>query len=424
MIKRNKIGTSAGSIGILNLGCPRNLVDAENILGRLSKKGYRIVDMDKADTAIINTCAFIDEAKKESVDAILDLVNLKNEGKLRKIIVAGCLTQRYKDKLRQELPEVDAFIGKASLNHASSRFPITPKHYGYLKICEGCVNNCSYCVIPKIKGNFTSLSIESALAKAVEFDKDRVSELNVIGQDITAFGIDLYGKRRLPEALRKIIKEAKHIGWLRLLYLYPHPVVNEVLSLMKEEPKICKYIDLPIQHINNRILKLMNRRPTKKYILQLIDRLRSKMPEVAIRTSLIVGFPSETETEFKELLEFIKDVKFERLGAFIYSREEQTPAYGFKKQVPHNIKLERLDAVMLKQQIISQEQNKKFLGRIIEVLIDEKEKEHYLARTQYDAPEVDGLVYVNSPEKKLKAGDFVKVKITDTLEYDLVGEVL
>lgn len=411
-------------IGILNLGCPRNIVDAENILGRLSGKGYNIVDMDKADLAIVNTCAFIDEAKRESVDAILDLIGLKKEGKLKKLIVAGCLSQRYKDKLRKELPEVDAFVGRIALNHSLRRFPITPKHYAYLKICEGCINNCSYCIIPKIKGKFTSLDINSILKKVEEFNKDRVSELNIIGQDITGYGIDLYGKRRLPELLQKIVKKAKHIGWIRLLYLYPDAVVTELLDLMKDQPKICRYIDLPIQHINDRLLKLMNRRVNKKAILGLIRKIRKNIPDVTIRTSLIVGFPSETDREFGELLKFIEDEKFERLGAFIYSREDETPAYNFKPQVSHKIKIERLNAIMSCQQKISQEFNKKFLGKVIDVLIDEKEKDYYLGRSQIDAPEVDGLVYVKPAKQKLKLGDFVKVKITDTLEYDLVGEAL
>lgn len=411
-------------IGILNLGCPRNITDAENILGRLADKGYEIVDIDKADSAIINTCAFIDEAKKESIAAILDLIDLKKEGKLKRLVVTGCLAQRFKDKLIRELPEVDAFVGRIALNHNLRRFPLTPKHYAYLKICEGCVNNCSYCIIPKIKGKFSSLNINSILKRVEQFNQDRLSELNIIGQDITGYGIDLYGKRRLPELLQKIVKQAKHIGWIRLLYLYPDAAVSELLDLMNDQPKICRYIDLPIQHINDRLLKLMNRRINKKAIRELIRKIRKSIPDVAIRTSLIVGFPSETDKEFKELLEFIEEEKFERLGAFIYSREDGTPAYNFKPQVPHKIKIERLDAVMSAQQKISQELNRKFLGKVLDVLIDEKETDYYLGRSQIDAPEVDGLVYVKPAKGELNIGDFVKVKITDTLEYDLVGEAL
>jgi len=410
-------------IGILSLGCPRNIVDSESILGRIKKKGYPIVDLPRASVAIVNTCAFIEEAKRESIDAILDLIEMKKEGRLKRIIVCGCLAQRYKDELRKELPEVDAFIGRIALNHDKRDFAITPRHYAYLKICESCINNCSYCVIPKIKGRFVSLDKDSIIDKVEAFARQGVSELNIIGQDITGWGMDLYGTKRLPEILREIVKKSGNIHWLRLLYLYPGPILNKLIDLIKDESKICQYIDLPIQHINDRILKLMRRGYTKKYIFKLIAEIRRRLPEAAIRTSLIVGFPSETDEEFRELLHFIEDARFERLGAFIYSREEGTAAYRMKNQIPEKTKLERFNAIMSKQRAISEEVNKKFLGRIMEVLIDEYEGGYYLARSQYDAPEVDGLVYVNSKEK-LKVGDFVKVKIMDTLEYDLVGEVL
>lgn len=410
-------------VGILSLGCPRNLVDSESILGRLSQKGYPIVDLTQADVGIVNTCSFIEDAKRESIDAILDLIDLKKQGQLKKIIVCGCLFQRYKDSLRKSLPEVDAFVGKVSLNHGISRFAITPRHYAYLKICEGCIHNCSYCVIPKIKGRFVSLDINSVLDKVSRFDEDGISELNIIGQDITGYGLDLYGARKLPSLLKRIIKKTKHIGWIRLLYLYPGEDIEELIPLIRDSSSVCKYIDLPIQHINDRILKMMHRDTTKKNILKLIEKIRKKIPEAAIRTSLIVGFPSETEREFQELLDFVKDAKFERLGAFIYSHEEGSAAYDFKKQIPRSTKIQRLDAIMSSQRVISQELNKISMGKIIDVLIDEKEKDYYLGRSQYDAPEVDGNVYVNSKEP-LKNGDFVKVKVTDTLEYDLVGEVL
>ena len=420
-------------IGILSLGCPRNLVDSESILGGLALRGYPIVDIDKADAAIVNTCCFIEDAKAESIDAILDLIDLKKQGKLKKIIVYGCLAERYKDKLHKELPEVDAFVGKTSLNHNLATFPLTPKHYAYVKICEGCINNCSYCIIPKIKGRFTSLDVDSILGKIERFDKDKVSEVNIIGQDITGYGLDLYRSTRLPELLKKIIKMSSNIGWLRLLYLYPSRISDELLDLIKNEPKVCKYIDLPLQHINDRILNLMHRQTTKQDILRIIDKIRKQIPQIAIRTSVIVGFPSETEKDFKELLGFIGDVRFERLGAFIYSREEGTQAYNFENQIPEKIKMERFDTLMIQQQNISQDVNKNFLGKTIDVLIDEKEEDAYpalirrggvyLGRSQYDAPEVDGQIYVDS-KKALNVGDFVKVEITDTLEYDLVGKAL
>ncbi len=410
-------------LGILSLGCPRNLVDSENILGRLNLKGYPIVDMDRADVAIVNTCAFIEDAKRESIEAILDLAKLKREGALKKIIVYGCLPQRYSKALKKELPEIDAFVGRVSLNHELKRFSITPGHYAYLKICEGCINNCSFCIIPKIKGKFTSLNMNSILKKVDKFDKDRVSEINIIGQDITGYGIDLYARTTLPEILGKIVKKLKNTRWLRLLYLNPNRITNELLQIIRDEPKICKYVDLPIQHINDRILKLMNRRTKKSDILKVIEKLRRTIPDVCLRTSLIVGFPSETDREFKELLNFTEEARFERLGAFVYSREEGTGAYDFKKQIPKKVKIERLNMIMSGQQKISQDINKRFLGRIMDVLIDEKEDGLYLGRSQYDAPEVDGVVYVNS-QRQLNPGDFVKVKITDTLEYDLVGEAL
>lgn len=411
------------TVGILSLGCPRNLVDSEEILARLSLKGQRIVDINKADVAIINTCAFIKEAKEESIEAILDLAELKKKGQLKKIIVCGCLSQRYRDVLRKELPEVDAFIGSLALSGEAIRYPITPAHFAYLKICEGCINNCSFCVIPRIKGSFRSLDVESILKKTTLFNKQRISELNIIGQDISAYGLDLYGRASLEGLLKKVVEKSPLIGWIRLLYLYPERVSDDLLKLIKDTPQICKYIDLPIQHINSRILKLMNRRMSPSDIFRLLERVRRIIPKAAVRTSLIVGFPSETDAEFKELLNFIEEAGFERLGAFIYSREEDTTAYNLKGQVSQAVKEERFDAVMSLQQKVSGELNRRFLGKTIKVLVDQPEGKGYLGRTQYDAPEVDGAVHLVS-KKRLKAGDFVEAEINDTLEYDLKGEAV
>ena len=410
-------------IGILSLGCPRNLVDSEALLGRLNFKGHPIVEMEKADIALVNTCAFIEEAKKESIEAILDLIELKKEGRLKKVIVYGCLYERYKEQLRKELPEVDAFIGKVSLNNTASRFPITPKHFAYLKICEGCINSCSFCVIPKIKGKFASLEVDSVLEAVKDFSREKISELNIIGQDITGYGVDLKCKEDLAGLMRKVAKLAKNIRWIRLLYLNPGRISDELLNVIKDEQKICKYIDLPVQHINDRILKLMNRGMARKDIERVIAKIRKVIPGVALRTSVIVGFPGETEKQFEELLDFIREIKFDRLGAFSYSREEGTPAYDFKEQVPEKVKSKRLDLIMSTQRDISAGINNKFIGKTLEILIDEEDNGSYLGRTQSDAPEVDGLVYVKSP-RAIKPGDFVKVKINDTLEYDLVGEVV
>jgi len=410
-------------LGILSLGCPRNLVDAESLTGRLNAKGYSIVDdMAEAEVALVNTCAFIEEARRESVDAILDLIELKKKGKLKKIIVYGCLAQRYKD-LNKELPEVDAFVGALELNHESERFALTPKHYAYLKICEGCVNNCSYCVIPEIKGKLVSLDEKTIIRKVRLFNAQKISELNIIGQDITGFGLDLSGQSQLAVILKKIIRNAPDIGWIRLLYLNPGRISDELLKLISSHEQVCKYIDLPIQHINNRILKLMNRKITKKEIISLIEKIRKVIPGVCLRTSLIAGFPSETDKEFKELLSFMKEVRFDRLGAFIYSREEDTPAYGFKQQISQKLKHERFGAIMEEQQKIAAAVNAKFLGKQVRVLIEEEQDGAYIGRSQADAPEVDGLVYVHA-RRLLKRGEFVEVKITDTLEYDLVGEII
>ncbi len=411
------------TVGILSLGCPRNLVDSERILGRLSLKRYRIVDIAQANIAIINTCSFIEDAKKESIDAILDLIELKKEGVIRKIIVSGCLAERYGKELAAELPEVDAIVGRISLTAYQDSFPIAPSHYAYLKICEGCVHYCSYCIIPHLKGTFASRDARSILAEAARFNDAGIKELNIIGQDITGYGLDRTGKRLLPALVKKILKVTPDIRWIRLLYLYPGSVVDELLDIMAGSPRICKYIDVPMQHINDRILGLMNRRTSQKQIRALIEKIRKKVPDVAIRTAFIVGFPSETDREFQQLLDFIREFRFERLGAFMYSREEGTPAYSLAHQVPHALKAARLNAVMAAQQEIARDVNKRFLGTTLDVLIEEEENGSYVGRSQFDAPEVDGSVYVSS-EKKLQRGDMVKVTIDDTLEYDLVGKVL
>ena len=410
-------------LGILSLGCPRNLVDAESLTGRLNAKGYTIVkDITRADIALVNTCAFIEDAKRESIDAILDLIELKNKGKLKKIIVYGCLVQRYKEDLKKELPEVDAFVGTLGLNHESKRFALTPKHYAYLKICEGCVNNCSYCIVPKIKGRLVSRDEQSIINQVKRFNREKITELNIIGQDITGFGLDYSKRSQLTGILEKILENTRQISWIRLLYLNPLRVTDALLGMIKNQERICKYIDLPIQHINNRILKLMGRSITEKEIISLIQKIRKIIPGVCLRTSLIVGFPTETDAEFKQLLKAVVDLKFERLGVFVYSRETGTAAYNFKGQIASALKKERFDMLMSAQQKIATAVNARLMGKTIPVLIESKQDDLYLGRSQHDAPEVDGLVFVKT-EKPLKEGQLVEVKITDTLEYDLVGEV-
>ena len=410
------------NIGILSLGCPRNLVDSEDILSRLKNKGYRLVDIDKAEIALINTCCFIKEAKEESIEALLDLIELKRKGSIKKIIAYGCLIERYAHELPSLLKEVDAFVGRISLNHSKRRFYLTPRHYAYLKICEGCVNTCSFCIIPKIKGRLSSRAPDSLIQEVKELEKRGTKELNLIGQDITLYGQDRDYPLTLSKLLKEILKSTKDIRWIRLLYLNPLRITDELLGLIRDEPRICKYIDLPIQHINERILKLMRRNTTKKEILDLIKKIRKKIPKVAIRTALMVGFPTETDKEFRQLLDFIEDTSFERLGVFTYSREEGTPAYGLRPQIAEKIKQERFEIIMAKQQEISRRLNSRLMGESLEVLIDECDKGNYLGRTQFDAPEVDGLVFLRT-KAALKIGEFKKVKIVDTLEYDLVGEV-
>ena len=423
------------TIGMVSLGCPKNLVDSEGILADFVKNGFQVVDEPiKADVVVVNTCAFIEEAKKEYVDAILDLIQLKKEGLIKKIIVAGCLPQRYGKVLRKELGEVDVFKGVRDFKNLDieSRFQITPPHYGYIKVSEGCDNRCKYCTISKIRGHYKSKSVESILDEAKYIygnSKGRLSEINLISQDLAYYGMDLYGQFSLVNLLSKFtedkfLKTIKNVKWMRLLYVHPAHVTYELIETIKYNPYISKYIDLPIQHINDKILKVMGRRVTKRQILNLIDKLRKDITNIAIRTSLIVGLPGEREKEFKELLDFMKDVKFERLGIFTYSREEGTPAYNFKAQVSEKIKNERFNEAMRLQQKIAGQINIAFLGRTLEVLIDEKDPKDnnlYIGRSYADAPEVDGTIFVKS-SKALKPGDFVDVRVIDTFEYDLVGE--
>ncbi len=411
---------------MINLGCARNLVDAQVILGRLKKNGHNIVNVEKSDVAIVNTCSFVEEAKKESIDMILDLIELKKKGKIRKLIVAGCLAQRYANELVYELPGVDAFVGALALdkNGASQQVLLTPNHFAYVKICESCFNACSFCAIPKIKGKFSSRTIESVLQEVEALDKKGIKEINIIGQDITAYGMDIYRKKSLAALLREMVKVTKNISWIRLLYAFPAHVDDELIDTMAANPKICRYIDMPLQHISDKLLKSMNRNITKQETLDLIRKIRTRIPNSSLRTTFIVGLPGETEGDFKELVELVKDVRFERAGVFVYSREEDTPAYNFEEQVPESVKKRRLDIIMKEQQKISTEIQKKFIGQRLKVLIEEKQKGEegvYLGRSEYDAPDVDGLVYVHS-KKKLAVGNFVDVNITDTFEYDLSGE--
>jgi len=414
------------TVAMLSLGCPKNLVDSEGILADFVKKGYKVIDEAvKADVAIVNTCAFIEDAKRESINTILDLIELKKQGRIKKIIVAGCLPERYKKVLRKEMAEIDIFSGvrKFSKSDPDDRLLITPSHYAYIKISEGCDNRCSYCVISKIRGPYKSRGMQAILKEINDIrerSNGKLKEINLISQDLTYYGMDLYGKLSLASLLRRINKDIK---WVRLLYAHPAHFNDELIDIIKNSAHICKYVDLPVQHISDKLLKSMGRKITKKQILDLITKLRKNIPDIAIRSSLIVGLPGETEKEFKELLGFIKDIKFERLGIFTYSREEDTPAYSFKGQVSDKEKRLRLDEAMKLQQDVAKNVNARFFGKTLEVLIEEKQEDGvYLGRTYADAPEVDGQVYVKTT-KTIKPGNFVDVMITDTLEYDLVGEI-
>ena len=438
-------------IFMVSLGCPRNLVDSELLVGSLKKSGYEIIDENRdGSIAIVNTCGFIEDAKNESINVILELAELKKNGRVKALIITGCLSQRYSKEIAKEIKEIDAVFGCSTFSkipgyienilngkkvidvdkepnflyhHQMPRATLTPKHSVYVKIQEGCMNFCSYCAIPAIRGPFRSREESSVLEEISVLKKSGAKEINLIGQDTTLYGFDKNKKFMLAPLLKKASHLVKD-GWLRLLYTHPAHYTKELIEVVAKEPSVCKYLDLPIQHINDRILKKMNRHVTKKKIVSLIEDLRKSVKNIAIRTSIIIGFPGESDEEFAELLDFIKEMKFDRLGAFIYSREEGTAAYDFSNQIPEKEKEKRLDVIMEAQKAISEENNKKYMGKILKVLIEQKDgvPNQYIARSEYDAPEVDGTVYVES-KKDLKIGEFVDVKINDVLEYDLVGKI-
>ncbi len=436
---------------LLSLGCPRNLVDSEVLLGALEEKGFSIVDEPEgADVAVVNTCGFIQDAKQESIDAILQLAEFKKNSLIKKLVVVGCLSQRYPDELASEIGEIDGIFGTSSFtdipglldklfsgekikdvkpvpdflyNHMDRRKTLTPAHYAYVKIQEGCSNRCSYCVIPELKGPRRSREAGSILAEIKRLKGERdLKELIFIGQDTTSFGLDTGGNPELAGLLRAA-SPLMEDGWIRLLYTHPAHFTDELIDVIAGTENICNYIDLPIQHINDRILRKMNRRVSKGDIIRLIERIRGKTGDVTLRTSVIVGFPTETDGEFDELAGFLEDIRFERLGAFIYSREEGTSAADLEGQVPEKVKRSRFDRVMKLQQKISAENNFRYLGGTVRVLVDEKDPSSsgtYLGRSCTDAPEVDGMIYVKG--EGLSVGQFVDARITGTMEYDLTGE--
>ncbi|MCF7907856.1 MAG: MiaB/RimO family radical SAM methylthiotransferase [Candidatus Omnitrophica bacterium] len=412
---------SKKSFSIVSLGCFRNNYDSLRLKKQLLEKGFNFKESsEKTDTIVINTCGFIDSAKEESLAVINEALDLKRKKKVKKIVVVGCLVERYRKELESSFKEVDEWQGVFELKSFSAKLKETENAYSdFLKICEGCLNRCSFCTIPDIKGPLKSRVISDILKEVRYLDKHKLKELNLIGQDITSWGKDLKPKKDLVLLLKKILRTSKHIGWIRLIYTHPRHLTDSLIELIAKSPRICKYIDLPIQHINDKILRSMGRKTTKKDIVNLLSKIRKKIPNCAIRTSVIVGFPGEGEKEFKELLQFLKDIQFERLGAFTYSQEEGTPAYNFKPQVNQRTKLKRKSIVMNLQKQISAKLNQKFIGQELDVLVEEKRTGFFLGRTQFDAPEVDGVVFIK--KNNLKIGDFYRAKIVDAYDYDLVA---
>lgn len=449
--------TANKKVHFISLGCPKNLVDSEIMAGTLIKDGYSVVsEAEDADTVVVNTCGFIEESKKESVQRILDMAELKQEGKIKKIVVAGCLTQRYKDDLVEGLPEADLFIGSGEFqnvakilrNHeqgeqkrtffnlptylqeeTTPRVNSQPKHRAYLKISEGCMKRCAFCAIPLIRGNLQSRKLDNIVNEAKLLAASGVKELIIISHDFTDYGLDL--KRKDPEVkespveLLRLLAEVEGIKWIRLLYLYPDGITPEMIALVKSSDKFVKYFDMPLQHVNDNVLKRMNRKMTRAEITQALDLIRKEIPDAVIRTQFIVGFPGETEENFEELLKFVSDQKFDRVGCFQYSPEENTPGGKMDQQVDEKTKQRRHDALMEVQQNISREKHREFIGRTLEVVVEGLSEETDLllqGRTSQQAPDIDGVVLINDGQANV--GQFVKVKITDSMEYDLIGEIV
>lgn len=434
-----------------SLGCSKNLVDSENMLGILRNKGFKTTDYaDKADYIIINTCSFISDAQQESVNAILDAADVKNEANQNaKIIVTGCLAQRFGEELSKEIPEVDIIVGTSGFDkideyiekYESSkqlvvetdmkeldeenlpRNSLTENWYAYLKIAEGCSNNCTYCVIPQLRGPYKSRKIEKIIEEAKILVKQGAKEIIIIAQDTSKYGLDLYGEKKLHEVVRKI-SEIDGVQWIRIHYLYPEDIYDELINEFKNNDKLLNYFDIPLQHINDRILRRMNRNTNRQQIIDLINKIRNEVKDAIIRTSLITGFPGETEEEHEELLKFLEEYKLDRVGVFQYSREEHTPAYKLPDQIEDDIRQRRQDELMELQVGISYENNLAKIGRAYDVLIEEKDVENiYIGRTYMDSIDIDGVVYVTS-DNELDLGNIYKVKINDALEYDLMGDVV
>lgn len=426
-------------INVITLGCSKNTVDSEHLMARLAAAGYEVLfDSDRTDAkvVVINTCGFIGDAKQESIDMILRAAAAKQAGKIERLFVVGCLSERYSDELRAEIPEVDEYFGARTWDGivralgasedpalATERRLTTPKHYAYLKISEGCNWKCGYCAIPLIRGGHVSVPMEELEEEARKLAAQGVRELMVIAQDTTYYGIDLYGRRMLAELLRRLCR-IDGIEWIRLHYAYPAGFPDEVIDVMASEPKICKYLDIPFQHISDAQLASMHRRHTKAEAMELIGRLRGAIPDLALRTTLLVGYPGETEADFEELLAFVREVRFERLGVFPYSEEEGTwSAENLRDDVPEEVKQRRAERIMALQNEISLDNNRRRVGRTERVIIDSRQGDWYVGRTQYDSPEVDQEILIPASERRLLRGRFYDVTVTSAADYDLYGEI-
>lgn len=435
----------------ISLGCDKNLVDTEVMLGLLASRGYEMTDDEaQADIIVINTCCFIHDAKEESIQNILEMAEYKKEGKIKALIVTGCLAQRYRQEIIDEIPEVDEVLGTTAYDkildavdaalageHSvliedvdalplpeAKRLVTTGGHYAYLKIAEGCDKHCTYCIIPKIRGSFRSVPMERLIAEAQDLAEQGVKELILVAQETTLYGKDIYGEKSLHKLLRELCK-VSGIRWIRILYCYPEEITDELIRVMKEEPKICHYLDLPIQHANDRILKRMGRRTSKQELIDIIGKLREEIPDICLRTTLITGFPGETQEQHEELMEFVDEMEFDRLGVFTYSPEEDTPAATMPNQIDEEVKEERQAELMELQQEIAFDNAQNMVGREVLVMIEGKvaDENAYVGRTYLDAPNVDGLIFINTDEELL-SGDFARVKVTGALDYDLIGELL
>ena len=439
------------NILFVSLGCDKNLVDTEVMLGLLASRGHQMVDSEEiADVIVINTCCFIHDAKEESIQTILEMAEYKKAGSCKAMIVTGCLAQRYKQEIIDEIEEVDAVLGTTSYDKIveaidealagytsvemtdidalplveSKRLVTTGGHFAYLKIAEGCDKHCTYCIIPKIRGNFRSVPIERLLKEAEDLVAQGVKEIILVAQETTLYGKDLYGEKSLHKLLRELCK-ISGLRWIRILYCYPEEITDELIQVIKEEDKICNYLDLPIQHASDGILKRMGRRTSKEQLVEIIGKLRKEIPDIAIRTTLITGFPGETQEQHEELMEFVDEMEFERLGVFTYSPEEDTPAAEMPDQIPEDVKEDRQAELMELQQEIAFDLAEEMIGREVLVMIEGKvaDENAYVGRTYKDAPNVDGLIFVES-EEELMSGDFARVRITGALEYDLMGEII